>query len=304
MAKLVYVARDFRAPTLEFVAQINTICAEYVAQGFVLTLRQLHYQLVSRALYANTQQNYKRLVDVCGDARLSGLIDWDAIEDRTRWLRSNSHWADPSGVLYSAALSYAIDKWANQRSRPLVLVEKDALLGVIGPACVGADVGYFACRGYPSLTELRSLGDRLRGYLLGGQQPVVFYLGDHDPSGLDMTRNLLERLELFCGQPIAVERLALNFDQIQQYNPPPNFAKRADSRYEGYVEAFGEQCWELDALDPATLATLVDEAIANVRDEDLWHRAVDEEKSAKTRLGLVARRWSEVDAWLDGKAQS
>jgi hypothetical protein len=135
-----------------------------------------------------------------------------------------------------------------------------------------------------------------------GQRPVILHLGDHDPSGLDMTRDLSERLALFCGQEIEVRRLALNLDQVQQYNPPPNPAKTEDSRYPGYASQFGDESWELDALDPTVLAALVSDAIAELRDPEMWAEAIEEESSAKTRLASIAQRLPEIEGVLDGAA--
>lgn len=300
MPKIAYIQKTFRRATQTVIEQANAIIAEYAAQGFILTLRQLFYQFVARALLANRQSEYKRLGEIVGDARLAGLIDWDHLEDRTRWLRRNGHWSDPAAMLRSAAESYAVDKWEHQPYRPIVLIEKDALVGVIQGVCQANDVAYFACRGYASLSEVWSLAyHELNGYIETGQVPVLFHLGDHDPSGLDMTRDLRERIELFCGRTIELQRLALNIDQVAQYTPPPNPAKTDDSRYAGYAQEFGDESWELDALDPTLLAGLVGDAIGRVRDSGLWAAALVEESSAKTRLGLVAARWVQVDAWLD-----
>ena len=131
MPKLRYVEKRFSASSLELVDQANSIIEEYAAQGFVLTLRQLYYQFVARGLIPNKQSEYKRLVEIISDARLAGLVDWEAIEDRTRFLSSLGHWADPAEIINSAAYSFHIDKWANQPCRVEVWIEKDALVGVI-----------------------------------------------------------------------------------------------------------------------------------------------------------------------------
>ena len=140
MPKIAYVDKTFRRATQMVIDQANAIIAEYANQGFILTLRQLFYQFVARALLVNRQTEYKRLGEIVGDARLAGLIDWDSLEDRTRWLRRNGHWSDPAAILSSAANTYAIDKWARQPSRPIVLIEKDALVGVIAGVCQTNDV--------------------------------------------------------------------------------------------------------------------------------------------------------------------
>jgi DNA repair exonuclease SbcCD nuclease subunit len=77
-----------------------------------------------------------------------------------------------------------------------------------------------------------------------------------------MTRDIRDRLELFASghlgwtdaNRISVERIALNWDQVEQYSPPPNPAKLTDSRGAGYVACTATSSWELDALEPTVLA--------------------------------------------------
>ena len=88
------------------------------------------------------------------------------------------------------------------------------------------------------------------------QIPVAIHLSDHDPSGVDMTRDLREKFELF-GLRFPIERVALTMDQIRRYEPPPNYAKASDSRSEGYVKQYGTECWELDALDPSVIQSVL-----------------------------------------------
>src|SRR2546428_272641 len=103
MPKLWYASTRFSPKSRETIAQANVIIADYEAQGFTLTLRQAYYQFVSRGLIPNTDREYKRLGSIINDARMAGLIDWDSIEDRTRFLRSLSHWDDPSDIMDGAA---------------------------------------------------------------------------------------------------------------------------------------------------------------------------------------------------------
>lgn len=300
MPRIAYIRRSFHASTRAVIDRANAIIAEYLAQGFRLTLRQLFYQFVSRELLANRQSEYKRLGEIVNDARLAGAIDWDAIEDRTRWLRSNTHWSDPEDIIRETAHNFTTDRWRNQDVRPFVLIEKDALIGVIEATCEDNDIPYLACRGYASQSEVWSLAiSQLRALEQRGQTPVIFHLGDHDPSGLDMTRDLRERLCLFLGHDLEVRRLALNMDQIAQYQPPPNPAKTEDSRFASYAREFGDESWELDALEPAVIAGLVADAIDDARDDELWSTALTEEQEGRSTLEHLAERWAAVQTFLE-----
>ncbi len=297
MSKICYVAKRFNRSSTVIIDRANEIIDEYTAQGFDLTLRQLYYQLVSRNFIANKDSEYKRLGSIISDARLAGLIDWQAIIDRTRNLRSNGHWRDPSHIIHSAAQTFALDKWSNQPYRPEVWIEKDALVGILEAACESLDVPFFSCRGYTSISEMWVAAQRLLDYQADKQKPVIFHLGDHDPSGIDMSRDIVDRLETF-GVMVEFQRIALNMDQVKQYRPPPNPAKATDARFADYEAIHGSECWELDALDPVVLTRLIQDKIKAIRKERKWKAREIEEAMGRETIATAASRWDEVCEFL------
>jgi hypothetical protein len=316
------------------IARAEAVCRQYAADGYDLTLRQLYYQFVARGWIPNNMRSYKRLGEIVNRARLAGLLDWDYIVDRTRNLRGTSHWTAPGSVIDSAAQSYRLDKWADQPRRVEVWVEKEALAGVVERVAGEHDVDGFSCRGYVSQSEQWAAARRMLGYLKGGQAVTVLHLGDHDPSGIDMTRDIRDRITTFVTQdwlddhsdmfdgdqakigeilahmrdrigdvePIEVRRIALNYDQVQQYDPPPNPAKLTDSRAGGYVAQYGYESWELDALPPDVLAQLVRDHIASIRDADAYEVLVARESRERQLLRLAAGHWDELVDFLGGAA--
>lgn len=261
---------NFHGKSLIMIEQANAIISEYQSEGLTLTLRQLYYQFVSRDLLPNNQRSYDNLGRTISNARIAGLVDWEAIEDRTRFLHGRTNWESPAHMIRSRARSYSIDMWSNQTTRLEVWIEKDALVGVIERVCLDNDVNYFACRGYVSQSELYEAGKRIARYREEGQETVVIHMGDHDPSGIDMTRDNQERLCMFSGDFVEVRRIALNYDQVKQYAPPPNPAKMTDSRVGSYISNFGHSSWELDALEPRVLQALAQDTIDEYKDFDAW----------------------------------
>lgn len=286
--KEAFVSQEFAEKSKALIRQANAILAEYSQQGYRLTLRQLYYQFVSRDLLENNQKNYKRLGEVLNNARLAGLIDWEMIEDRGRETTFVPHWQSPAEIIDTAARSFRIDKWEDQPWYVEVMVEKQALEGVLIPVCRTLDIGFCANKGYSSSSALYETGKRLAGKYHQGKDLLVLYLGDHDPSGIDMTRDVRERLELFSRCPVKVQRLALNMEQVDQYSPPENPAKMTDSRYWQYTEQFGDSSWELDALEPRVLAALVEDSVLAVRDDRAWEQAVARETEMRTVLRTYA----------------
>lgn len=299
MPKELFVERRFSRKSEKMIEAANAIIQEYRAAGFVLTLRQLYYQFVSRDLLPNRQSEYKRLGSVVNDGRLAGRIDWDAIEDRTRNVRSMPHWSDPASIVDACAQQFRVDLWATQPRRVEVWIEKDALVGVVEGVCNRYDAPFFACRGYTSQSEQWRAGRRFRAWRDAGQEVVVLHLGDHDPSGIDMTRDNKDRLDMFATDDVEVRRLALNMDQVKKYKPPPNPAKMTDSRFGGYADRFGKSSWELDALEPRVIEALIEKNLKELIDAEAWSAAAAEQEKGRALLGGIVSSWDKVVATLE-----
>jgi hypothetical protein len=299
MACEVFIPFKPHAATRSVIERANTIIDEYLAQDFKLTLRQLFYQFVSRRLLENIFTNYKRLGVIVRNARDGGLIDWDAIEDRTREVHDHVFWNNPAGIISAAAEQYREDLWAGQRYRPEVWIEKDALLGVIEGVCTELRVPYFAHRGNNSQTLQYQAGKRFAEYLDQGLIPLVLNLLDHDPNGIDMSRDNKVRLKLYARTEIEVRRIALNMDQVREHNPPENFVKESDTRTSGYRQRFGtDKCWELDALPPNVIADLIRREVEALINPKHWRKAIAHENRGRELIANAASNWAKVEKLL------
>jgi hypothetical protein len=291
----------------DIIDKANTICQEYVQQGYDLTLRQLYYQFVARDLLANTVKNYDLLGRVLNQARWCGYFDWDYLVDRTRNVQGVAHWNTPAEIIKAAASSFRLDKWAEAEHVVEIWVEKEALAGIIAQAGTGVDCRWFPCRGYVSASEIYQAGLRLVEHIQSGQEVTILHLGDLDPSGLQMTDDnygrLLKVVRYYTdASKLHFKRIALNMPQIAQYNPPENPAKEGDSRYAAFVAyTGGTTSWELDALPPPVLVGLITQEVEALRDEDVWRQASDEEKRHRETLDALSERWNDVSAWIEAQ---
>jgi hypothetical protein len=290
MTLIAYREQRFAEKSLKLIEKANEIIADYAGQGYTLTLRQLYYQFITINYFPNSEQSYNRLGETISNARLAGLISWDAIEDKTRFIRGKDHWNGSSGhfnFMRDSKKWFNIDMWENQPNYVEVWIEKDALLGVIERPCWELDVPYMSCRGYMSQSEEWAAANRFSEAADSGRNPVLIYLGDHDPSGIDMSRDHNDRLTMFLehlGVDVDVRRVALNMDQVQKYRPPENPTKPKDSRSPDYIRKFGRKCWELDALKPSVLDQLVRDRVDDLRDMERWEEKEDEYKVQKDKL--------------------
>ena len=288
-------------PSFELLEYIADILNNYREQGYRLTLRQLYYQLVSRDRIANSVKEYTRIGNIVSRARLAGYIDWDDIEDRVRVPKSRSHWDDPSEILRASARSYYRSRWDDQDDYLEVWCEKDAVSNILEPVCREWDVTFLANRGYSSQSAMYEGYRRLEEAQALDKRILILYFGDHDPSGVDMTRDIEDRLGLFLyhmEDPFkGVDRVALNMDQVDEYGPPENPAKMSDSRFQSYVEVYGPSSWELDALEPKVLAGLVADKITERIDMEKWEAVVEKEDWHKLQLQKIADEtiWDEEE---------
>jgi len=263
--------------------QINSIVDEYKKDGYTLTLRQLYYQLVSRAIIPNVDGEYRKLGNVLKKGRMAGIIDWAAIEDRIRVPRLPYWSKGVSDALQDTIDQYRINRMDGQDFNIEVWVEKDALSSIVYRVTSHFHVRMMINRGYSSLSAMYRASKRL------SDGDTILYLGDHDPSGIDMIRDIKDRLMLFKTE-VNVVPIALTMEQVRKYNPPPNPAKITDSRSTGYIEKFGDKSWELDALPPKVLSDLVSEAILNLIDVEVFNKRVEiEEKHIEQLKKMMSK---------------
>jgi hypothetical protein len=301
MPLMEYLPQKFNRSSLVVIEQANDIARTYSAQGYDLTLRQMYYQFVARDLIANNHKEYKRLGAILNNARNAGLMDWNHMIDRTRNQVSPPAWDSPSQIIRASANQFQRDLWTetNQDYRPQIWVEKDALEGVISRPATQLRVPFLSCRGYVSQSQMWLRGREIQRQILAGHSPVIIHLGDHDPSGIDMTRDIQERLSLYAGAYVDVRRIALTMDQVEELQPPPNPAKLSDSRAEDYVREYGDDSWELDALEPSYIDNLVREAVDPLVNSDAWEEGLAAEAAERERMKEVARRWVDIDEQWD-----
>ena len=301
MAREAFKSINFSMKSLDLISQCNEIIRDYASQDLRLTLRQLYYQLVTQNVIPNVERSYKNLSSLVTDARMAGKMDWSAIEDRVRKPRRAPQWDSIPDLVESALNAFRLPRWEGQDYYCELWVEKDALAGVLEPLAWEHHVTLMVNRGYSSASAMYESAQR---FMAGRNQAesdfyneeesereaVLFYLGDHDPSGEDMVRDVRERLVTFGVQDLTVKKIALTMDQVRKYKPPPNPAKMTDPRSAGYVAEFGRQSWEVDALPPNVLAALVREAIGGVLDREMMDAVIEREEIGKEKLKKAAAK--------------
>lgn len=274
----------------QVVAAVNKIISEYTLR---LTVRQIWYRLVSPPyqLFENTITNYKGFDKILTRARENNHVDWTKIEDRSRgtygpsypWFGMNVRlgaeldtFSDPKDYIdylfkQLADKFYDQPYWADQPQHIEVFVEKDALASLFVQVAEEKRVLVYPSRGYSSFTKVMEAIRRLPK-----DKPVkILHFADHDPSGMDMTEDLIQRLRNYSAGDeldLQIKRIALTIDQVKRWDLAPNPTKAADSRSPNYVAKFGDSCWELDAVRPNDLQDIIRKAIQEEVDQDEWDK--------------------------------
>lgn len=262
----------------------------------ILTIRALHYQLVSRGM-TNTLQHYKRVVAAMDVARWNGLVDFEAFSDRDRAMVGmtkaeatdlEEKQAEAKQQVRAWMRSYRKNRWENQPYYPEILIEKKALEGVFAKPCREWDVAVGACKGYPSLTFLYDLSERMRDAKNEGKQPIILYFGDYDPSGEDIPRSIGENLDKFGVYGVEIRRIALMEHQVIEWKLPPAPAKETDSRTANW-DGLGQV--ELDAVKPEKLVAMLNDAIGEIFDNDLYDELNQTEEEERELFQTELRRY-------------
>jgi hypothetical protein len=286
----------WEANTFGLIAAIIKVIEKYHDKGIRMTLRQLYYQLVAADIIPNDDRVYKKLSTLLADSRYVGIVDWEAIEDRVRVPRVPGEWNSIPEIVKSAIKNFRLPRWAEQDYYIELLTEKDALSSILAPIAHKWHVTFCVNRGYTSATAMYDMFRRVFKKVKKGKKAILLYLGDHDPSGLDMIRDIELRLQEFLvvkGIPVNkdgyVVPIALTKKQIKKYNPPPNPAKITDPRAKWYISQFGNKSWEVDALPPDVMMGLVEKKIRNYIDMEQWDSIISEEKGQKKKLQNILK---------------
>lgn len=286
--KEAFIEKNISSDRRVLLGQINEIVERYSEQGYRLTLRQLYYQLVVANIVPNNERSYKTVGGLVSDGRLIGLVDWDAIEDRVRVPKRPNEFSDLNQLVDAAVAAYRLPRWDGQEHYVELWVEKDALAGVLAPIATEYHITLMVNRGYSSQSAMYESAKRFIDKA-DGRTAHLLYLGDHDPSGEDMVRDVGHRLQLF-GADLTVRKLALTMAQVEEYNPPPNPAKVTDSRAAKYIAEHGASSWEVDALPPEVLREIIVAEIEALLDMEIMESIKAREEVDKKKLVQAAKR--------------
>jgi hypothetical protein len=265
-----------------------------------MTLRQLYYRLVSAGVLRNDQKEYKRLGSVMTRIREDSKVPRSWIVDHVRSTLKPSSWTGLANFAETVRDAYRKDYWASLDHHVEIFVEKDAVAGTVQPVTEEKDIRLRVCRGYSSVSfagEIADLWTRV-------QKPIfAYYLGDFDPSGFDLERDLREKLERYSRRPCVTyptennrrcfcwQRLGVCREDFGLHDLISLPVKEKDRRAKAFLATHGRHCAEVDAIPPTELRSRVEKAINRHIDLDRWKGLVEVEKLQQQTLDDVVEKW-------------
>jgi len=273
----------------ELTEQIVVIVDYYESIDIKLTNRQLYYQLVGKDYIPNYIEIYKRICVFLTDLRYAGIIDWYSIEDIARVPKRPSQWDNIQSLIESATDQYRLPRGSDQDYYLEMYCEKEAGVNVLSTVARKYHIYFGYNKGYSSAAAIYRLAKRIEEQIHEDKNVIILYFGDHDASGLDMIRDITDRVtefltegESYTDPNFEVVPVSLTMKQIKKYKPPPNAAKFTDPRAQWYIEKFGKVSWELDAIDAVELRRIAENAILKYIDIDKYNAWIyREQKESK-----------------------
>lgn len=304
---------------IELLAHCHRVVAGQLRHGIERSARGVYYDLVGAGIVPQdrpdkhgkpTRRVYRRILDTIAKAKLAGQFPLEWLRDDLRAVREGavlSAFFDADDAL-DEVVEYLrwlpghlirADRWWRQPQVPVVIAEKDTLVGTIRQPCKEAGVPWYVCRGYSSVTGMWALAKYIRSIQTGAHwdpEIVVLYIGDHDPEGLDIPTVVQRRLAQIYdlkgwqGAPDDWRRVALTRAQAVAMGAPAMPVKESSARAAGYIAEHGMDAWEVEAMPSRRLQRELRDAIDDVFDEDVFEDVQDAipEAQAELRARLLA----------------
>lgn len=297
--------RHWRIDKAMLCQNIVNVVEDFYNQGYILSLRQLYYQLVKANLIPNNDTVYKKIGTLKDDLCYAGRIDWEMIEDRGRKPVFPYTNKDAKDALEDALRQFRLNLMRTQSNTIELWTEKDAVSGILGPVASQYCVRFSVNKGYTSSSAIYRTYLRVANAIERERKFILLYFGDHDPSGVDMVRDIKERLEFMLEngefryaqwqirEYLRVVRIGLDKTQIVKFHLPPNPAKIRDPRAAAYIRTHGNTSWELDALTPQQMVAIATQGIEAFYDEDEFKKMRKLEAKYRKELKLIVDNYKQ-----------
>lgn len=259
----------------------------YQPANITPTVRQLFYALAVEEYVPKSEKGYSKVQRVLADARERGEYPWEGIHDSLRKVQRTSAWPCLADFFTTVRKAYKRDYWQDQPRQVEVWVEKDTIHGTVEPLTRQFQVPLLVARGYLSVSAKNEASQRL-----ADKARTLIYIGDHDPSGVNMLEQAAEwiRDRSADGVDLEIERIAITDEDHANPDLPHLPINTNDSRAMDYLARFGAGVVEVEALSPVDLQQRLRAALERHIEPDAWLEATVQEGEDQDKLrALLAR---------------
>jgi hypothetical protein len=257
-----------------------------------ITGRGIGYKLFVKKLIASmARSEMQRVYRLLKEAREQGDLPWEWIVDETRGLEISATWSSPEEFAEEMATAYRRSFWDQQPVRCQVWSEKGTVRGLLKPVLNRYGVGFNPVHGFTSATDAYNVSQDD-----DGRDLIVLYVGDFDPSGMFMSEeDLPKRFAKYGGDHITLKRIALTGEHVLHLPSFPASEKHKDPRFKWFTGKYGDQCWELDAMDPNDLRECVEGAIKGLIEPVAWKRCETVNEAQRVNLKEFLDKWNSLE---------
>ncbi len=267
-----------------------------------LSDRGIHYGLLNdpplkhaskpQSVYDNTARSYRSLVELLTRARLAGHVPMEAIADDTRPVVTWHTFQEP-GAFVREELNGLFKRYFRdlQQSQPHhieIVGEKNTVAPILKRVAMRYCIPLTTGRGYCSLPPRAAIAERYEKS--GKDQLILLLVTDFDPDGEEIAESMARSMRddfLLSVHPVKV---ALTAEQVEERQLPPIMkAKASSAHHQKFTEEYGDDVFELEALEPKDLQRILTSAIDSVLDVDAFNKELKAEKADAARLAAIRR---------------
>lgn len=268
------------------------VAVELLAARQPDTVRGVMYAVVSEGWLPDTSdRSYARVQRILNILRKKRILPFEWIVDNVRTTLKPSSWSGLADFADSARDAYRMDFWASLPEYVAIICEKDTVAGRLQPVTEEYDVPLHPLRGFVSTTFAWEVSRNFEEI----KKPIhIYYVGDHDPSGYAIEQNIVTAALDYGGQDFYWTRLAVLPEHFERFRIKPLRPKKKDTRTKRFVDRFGWQCAEVEAIPADALRDMVKQAIHEHIPAEEWDRLMTIEKAEKERCRDVMRQLGAV----------
>ncbi len=274
-----------------------------------LSDRKLHYELLNDpplkhlnkpdSVYRNDKKSYRVLVDVLTRGRLTGEIPWESIADITRPVVTWKVYPNPTPFIENQfqmfMKGYFRDTLRSQPNHIEIVGEKNTLQSTIQPIAMKYCVPYTLGRGFSSITPRYEMAQR---YLESGKNHlIILLLSDFDPDGEEIAQSFARSIRDDFGlDKVHPIKIALREDQVKNLKLKKSFekAKTTSPNYRKFVNQYDLDVYELEAEDDNVLQNILEDAIKDVLNIDLYNDEINRENEDFLQLARERKKLKKI----------